>query len=296
MWRRVVIQNTILLVALCSVSSSYSCGQGLPSASTAELLYLEPILRKLFVDDDFSFTLFGNKPMSFTGIPCSEPHDSLGEVLSKESRTRSYRLFEDWVLSLPTEHYHFILNREQDAVMVYLLNKRCFLKVVQDNIDLFKKELGPDVTPEGLLNSFQHDSRSVFEILKYREGLLGILLGYGRHNAMLFQRREDLIGPLSGYRGEVAPPSYHLMRQPKEVTAHQQELEGIEEHLRSFSEDMEDPVLMPIRLPGFGADHDDEETKALEKEYKKVLPKILEAYSGQSLVQAIQEQMHKASN
>ncbi len=293
----VVLHGAILSIVLCFALRSYGCSHVGPNESIEELVYLEPLLRRLFIEDDFSFTLFGNKPMSFTGLPYDKrQRSSLGEVVSKQSRscTKAYEVFENWVHILPTEHYCFVLNKDtEDTVMVYLINKHYFLKVVEDNIDLFRKELGPNITAAGLLSTFQHDSRSVFEILRYREGLLGILLGYGRHNATLFQQREDLIGPLSGYHGKIAHPSYHLMRHPKKITAHQRQLENIEKQLMSFGEEWIEPVLMPLQFPGFGADMEHEETKALAREYKLVLSKILEAYSKQPLRQAVLEQLSR---
>lgn len=71
------------------------------------------------------------------------------------------------------------------------INDQTLLKTVQTHLDDFKAVLGPEITPEKVLSGFKGNTlitRQVFD----NALLLGIVLGYGKHNAQMYQRREQL--------------------------------------------------------------------------------------------------------
>jgi hypothetical protein len=88
----------------------------------------------------------------------------------------------------------------------YLLfiNRDLFLKVVNDNLSLFRYILGPTITADNLLIKLTSDEADFSAILGgHNNVLVGILLGYGTENSLLVSRLEWLGSRI--YSGEVFP-------------------------------------------------------------------------------------------
>lgn len=65
------------------------------------------------------------------------------------------------------------------------------LSIVSKHLNIFKEKLGSNLTPETLLKKIE-DTRKFASIIKNDEVLWGILLGYGVHNAKLYDRKYRL--------------------------------------------------------------------------------------------------------
>ncbi|NGX62185.1 MAG: hypothetical protein K940chlam9_01679 [Chlamydiae bacterium] len=73
-----------------------------------------------------------------------------------------------------------------------IINKKEFLKCVEKNLVLFQYLLGPNITPQSLLNSICSNETSFCETVRYDRALIGILLGYGTQNSLYQSRYENL--------------------------------------------------------------------------------------------------------
>lgn len=106
------------------------------------------------------------------------------------------------------------------------------------------------------------------DILHRNEGLLGILLGFGKHNAMLFQRREDLLEKLEEKK---ICGLYNLEPIQNELQQINSKLQTLREH--DFY------IISSLNRVCFVADHKQQESKRIKEKYDELNVKINEIYS-----------------
>lgn len=224
-----------------------------------------------------SYVLFGNKPMGISSFPEIAPNSSQNDPVNNlrflSSRfcvqnLKIYRGLEVWnkyKQLFPSSKFILLENHDAEWVTMVMINKHNFLNKVKENIDIFKEVLGAHVTPSIILDSCVKSGDLIKDVLKDNDALLGILLGYGRHNAELFSRRTEI-------ERESNP---HIISLTKKLPSPgfstvEEEYRYICEKLTSFNEigtaDL-NPIL--LNMPGFLADHSDPETQQLKTEYKK---------------------------
>ena len=236
--------------------------------------YLERFFQVFFLEEDFSYTLFGDKPMSFSGLSHQNmPHEIYVPRSSRHLPIgQSFEIFKKLRNKFPNDEHIFVLNEDKDGIFIYFINTKAFLQVIEANIDVFLKELGENFTASAFLQELQEEKRPVLEIIHHHEGILGILLGYGRHNSLLFQRKADILGRCWAYE--------HNEHQANDLSKDiEEELHYLDSRLGSFSNENDYNSLIPIPPLGFAADKEHPETKNLAKKYRSIREKINIAYS-----------------
>lgn len=172
----------------------------------------------------------------------------------------------------PSSNFIVLENIEPDPTTIYLINKRVFLQKVEENIDYFKDVLGTNTTPQKVLDDCIKSDDLIKDALKGHDGLLGILLGFGRHNAQLYWRREQ-IGSLDGLltkKSLIPSPGFSTI---------DEERNHINSRLGSFNDrEIDDFNPHLLGLPGFVADPKHPETQQLKTDYLKQYKKIVKAY------------------
>jgi hypothetical protein len=157
-----------------------------------------------------------------------------------------------------------------------MINKRAFLKTIEENIDDFKKVLGVDITPQKILDNCLKANDIFKDVLESHHGLYGILLGYGRHNAQLFNRLAEIEGTRSRDKFSLTKKTLS----PSEgFSTIDEEYHYLKEKLLPFDEFLGDnfnPLFM--LLPAFMADHTHPETQRLKTEYRQQYKNIIERY------------------
>ena len=147
------------------------------------------------------------------------------------------------------------------------------------NKDLFQKYYGQQVTIEkvidGLMGKKNYDEISKIPLFKEEE-LLGIALGFGRHNAELFQRREEL----KGTKFSLILPSPR-----KGFFSTAEELSYLRDHLKPTRE-MDDCLLRVIGV-GFVGDPDHPKTQALAKKYDLLQEKLISIFSKEDWLERV---------
>ena len=81
---------------------------------------------------------------------------------------------------------------EKDLCEITLINKSAFHKIFNDHKYKFVEAFGSDINSEKLLNLIVEKKSLSNTRLETREDLIGILLGYGKMNAELFQKRKKI--------------------------------------------------------------------------------------------------------
>lgn len=262
----------ILILSLSHLSASMreeEMKEKILSIPPEELQVLEKFFHNLLFEREFAYTLFGDKPISSEYYDREDP--SKPELFLNSAE--GYKMCEKYA-HLFLEQGHIFLFYEDHKENIYeitLINKKAFHQVVTEQKDKFAAFFGPEINSEKLLNLLIRKKSLWNTSLKDREDLIGILLGFGKHNAELFQKRNEIESyKLRLVRDRTEPsPGYHAINE---------ELVALNATLQSFSNEGR-VTLNYMRLPGFTADPNHSETKQLKKKYSKQRKMISHLYS-----------------
>jgi hypothetical protein len=195
--------SLFLLFSGCNKSPSHRILQAIPEQDQETL---SSFFQLLFCDDNFSYTLFGNKPMSIGDFFSSTTLWALntpGESLIFE---KGWKVWESYASLFPSDE--FVLKRCESKksnwkiLSIFLIHKKHALKAIRDNLDTFQEVLGHPVNPQQLLQELCDPHKDIMETLSHNS-LFGILLGYGKVNAMNFERKVTICDQLNA---KMTPP------------------------------------------------------------------------------------------
>lgn len=77
---------------------------------------------------------------------------------------------------------------EKNGLRFFFINKSACLNVIESNISLFINKIGVSLQPEEILEYIVSSSDLFKEGLCCSQALLGLLLGYGKENAIGFEK------------------------------------------------------------------------------------------------------------
>jgi hypothetical protein len=233
---------------------------------------LEHFFRNLLFYQGFAYTLFGDKPISIEVFDLDNPKKpSLFRYSCQGCKT-----WEKYVPFLPKNNFIFLFCEypEHDFCEISLINKRAFYQVVKEHQKEFRSFLGTNDAEEVLQLLIQ--KQSLWNTpLKNRDDLIGLLLGYGKNNPQLFQKRREIRGIELKKKRTTPSPGYASV---------EEELKALNASLKSFSSE-EKFTLNYLRLPGFVVDQSLPETNLLKKKYIKQRKFITEQYAKKNLLE-----------
>lgn len=255
-----------LLFAFIAAQGSERTNEWMGGVQPEDRPFLEFFLRSLVFKDHFGYVLFAEKPMGFFACGKIELvfEQCLIELLDHKQSTlrKGLEIFDRTYSKSPIGKNFIVLKTEDKRrEMVFLINRKAFLKTVSQHLREFKKILGNDITGEVLLSKMVRE-KDVLRCLNHHEGLFGILLGYGKNNAFLFHRRKEL------HKKTIIPFS----------------AERIDEKLQGIDHSKPSPLRI-LRLPAFVADVSTQETKLLKKLYREQRKKVALAYQNGDFLQ-----------
>jgi hypothetical protein len=252
------------------------------SPSDKENLYL--LFEYLFKShESFAYTLFGDKPMSFSLIIKPDPSmesildfiriDEYALFLLKENNLPSVFYEQAWnkwesIASLKMKRFLFLKRNIENFPAIFLINKEAFHKTINTHIKLFKNLLGKDINSEKILSQIEQENADIDEILHHHDSLLGILLGFGKHNSLLFEKREILEKKLKRL----------AFIQSEKTKIIKKELDKLWDILKLRNDYYISDLAMGNSI-AFVADRNHLESKFLEKKYCKQATKISQIYS-----------------
>lgn len=235
-------------------------------------LALDSFFRLLVFRSTFGYVLYGDKPMSmvsYVGSYSSRFRDYGGVRYSHLSVANSilrdgWRVWKKYCHLFPAKNYYIHeFNRENSKfVSLLIINKTAFGNAIANHRSELIQRFGSQINAEKIFEQCLSSESLYGADLEDDHYLLGILFGYGRHNAQLFQKREEL-EKLSGQR----PLGLGTF----------EEIEKINLTLRPFAEESSSRLLL-MALPSFTADPAHAETIALKKKYKMQRKRIGERY------------------
>lgn len=160
---------------------------------------LEDFFKHFIYFENFGYVIFGSKPMVYSEF-YKKPL-SINLYFKKPSNFIQYtpvninfNVWEKYKHLFKIKKYILKISEDPDEPFLYnviFINKIKFACVVTDNLDLFKKYLGNAITPDLLLHQIENSDNILEEVLKNRHDLFGLLLGFGLHNSITFQEKQD---------------------------------------------------------------------------------------------------------
>ncbi|NGX61642.1 MAG: hypothetical protein K940chlam9_01131 [Chlamydiae bacterium] len=164
-----------------------------------ESFYLREFFRIAISEEHFGYTLFFDKPMSTMGFFLRCPSKEMSNAYQNKLLKKGWKVWKKYETSFP--HSRFLLFEEEESFFdkenkhtikvcnLYLIHKKEFLSQIVANWDLFSDRLGSEFSPRTLLEQIE-STKCLLVHLNYDETLLGILLGFGREAALIFDLHE----------------------------------------------------------------------------------------------------------
>ena len=261
----------------------------------AEIEKIKNLFENLFNFNELGFTLYGDKPVSFCSLTitqssvfsrCNNIYWYTEGILKVDKiYKKEWEIWKKYAHLFQIKNYMFLI----DDCGVLLVNKKNLKKVVTKNLKLFKKILGKDFTPDGLINDIE-GGKGIFNLLSCNHELFGIVLGFGRHNPRNFQRREEILNILEPHK--IPAKLQNSLSPSPEYPSIQHEMDDISRKLM-INDNYYFPI-MDLNRVIFVCDLNHIETKKLIKKYELQRKKIKEIYSKddwfeQTLIQLISD-------
>lgn len=237
------------------------------------LSLLENFTRRLFCHEDFAYTLFNAKAIAM-------------EVCTSQIANKKITLFKKYLHLFNSDKFIFKETIIDNARRRFIfINKSLFLKTVAGHIQLFRSELGESISPESLLAEIENSNKDIMEVLHHHEGLFGILLGYGKKNALIYHRRDCIRRSLASAFSLPFQASDH------KNTALIEEIKRLDKLL--YIDSPSDDILLFVKPLAF-AGKKDLETKKLRCKYETAQERISNSLYGRNLLFTILQQIHSA--
>lgn len=266
---------SFFLIASEDVSNLISTLQTIPKH---DLYEIKKLFQILFKEGEFAYTLYSDKPMSMSDHLLNEVEQfnfidllSLKEnclnIFSHNNEPHRHFLerwktWKKYCELFPFKNFCLIEGKIFNQHRVFFINLQSFHEVVNKHITFFKKAMNMDIDSEKLFTELIHNEKDILDLLCNRTDLLGILLGYGRHNARLYHIREELEELI-----------YFQQLLLIETTEERKKLEKIQSRLKSFH-DHDSFIIASTNRVMFAADPNHLETRYLREKYDRINRKI----------------------
>lgn len=202
--------------------------------------------------DYYPYTLVDYKPMSISNVIVEDTEDLLvfwREAFKKprhQTLRRGYLVWEKYQ-SLFSSKKHILINYSflgKGRREIALICPKLCMATIQEHLDDFREILGKPCTSEEVFWILTHPEHNDFYTIIDHTRLVGILLGFGRNNASLYEQ----------HRGAAS----------RSITSHQR---SKQDPLQMFSNEW--PWPGALLEPDFACDPTTAETQQLKKHYKK---------------------------
>lgn len=265
---------------------------------------LDAFFQLLSRHECFSYTLFGNKPISIACYPSQASSSDLYHPKNFLILEKGWEVWQSYASLFPSDE--FVLkrykNNDEGLIEIYLINKKHALQVISDNLDTFQFILGNHVNPQKLVEQLCDSQQDIMEILN-DNSVLGILFGYGKINSRNFERTSSIIDNLNA---KMTPPfsaddeikslspmsrtfvdlfknkpfSYPSKEcfPSSDSASLSEELNELFSHKDFFEVYGSDALLDKMMPPAFAVRRDSLETKKLQEDYLATKQKVDQVY------------------
>jgi len=182
------------------VQTSYCILQSLPERDIKDL---DSFFQLLCREYDFAYTLFGEKPMSMAYYSSHLSSFSVYHPAVFLTLEKGWDLWKNYSTLFPSKEFVLKKCKDKDTLAIFLINKKYVLNTISENQIKFEEILNQKIEPQEFLQQLCDSEQDVMTLLNDNSELLGILLGYGKTNAMLFKRKANICRHLNA---KMTPP------------------------------------------------------------------------------------------
>lgn len=287
---------------------------------------LETLFHHMMTGDYFACTLFGNKPMTFQEFfedPWKLPSAGMCNPYCFFYLEEGWQTWVKYKKQFPSSQFIFTkIPSKVGYEFIILINKVVFKKMFDENRDVFEQGLGPQVTVEQVLHDFEEGKKTFSQVLNEHEGLVGLVLGYGREGSLSvfmddtlrFQIMRKSLHPLTPpceHEGLVSKATQNTIKLREKTLSRR----GVKWHQLTYFQikDVEDPYeelnknknseeifypswqerIVHILPPNFFSIKGSEELVCLRKEYGEAMQKARETFKTKSFLRGFLEQYCK---
>jgi hypothetical protein len=236
---------------------------------------LEAFFSLLMLREGGAYVLFGHKPVAFTAFQQTERQTiGIRQLMSYERENQilkqGWNVWKKYAHLFPSTRFCLECRPfNETRAEICLINLETSKHIIEQNLKDFQNILGQSFTSERLIESYLNGRHPLFYLLHQHHALLGILLGFGTHNAWIFYentplRYEDPFS-LTYHPLKKIHPGYHSSAQNPLKSVYQEK-----NHRKCFKF---------LYLPYFLADLKSKETHELQAQYRKEQAAIHEAYA-----------------
>lgn len=252
------------------------------------------ILNRFFSDlilkSEFGYALFADKPISLTGYFIKVPllNTLLGHYYADEF-IDLLAVWKKYADHFPVENF-VLIDHPQNSPRLrefVLINKTAFIKKFDEHKSDFEAILGRGITAQKLLVKLEQPNANLNTLLKNDEALLGILLGYGRNNAFIFKKRDNI---LQDQWMEKPPLNLRALTKPSPgFSSTEEEFNHLHSVLKSCGDHHYSPLFMGSIC--FVGDYEDKETQELMKKYTRQRGEISSILSKGNFLEIVLSQL-----
>ncbi len=181
----------IILISLFFFFTSPLCGEvvsnGLKRVSLNEKLMMKKFIKHIIQWDAAGHVIFfDNKPACLTSSRIKSPDKMFMDVVW----LKGWKSFKKNEHLFPHSNFIFNcdINTNEDgwkSINLFIINKKALIKCLNSHSHIFQTVLGKECSSDWLIRELESE-KSVYEVLKNDERLIGILLGYGEESATAF--------------------------------------------------------------------------------------------------------------
>ncbi len=250
-----------------------------------DLKWIKLLFQDTLINSELAYTLFGEKPFSFYFPAYSSVDGSTISLFSsvcffdKNERpfSKGAKKWEKYSALFNTPNYALFFDiYEEQLCTIYLINRKEFKKIAEEHISLVRSVYGKDLTSTTFLKKVEDREIDLIHPVKHH-GLLGLLLGFGKENSGLFQRRQEIEPQWTETAcATCIDGSFIHSQEPL-----QEELDYINKKLQGSSEIGMEIDILYIPQVMFVADLESYETKLLKEKYHETSQKIQTIFEGE---------------
>jgi hypothetical protein len=245
------IKLALICILFCSnVEASIIQPQEIPPK---DIKSIERFFKYIIFQTTAPFTLFGDKPITLINFNTEVKPLYFIEASYSAVIIKDFKIWKSYE-SKCSKNFAFKEEVEKDSYSIILINKKNCLATIESNLELFHEILDTKLTAEEILDRICNSRVFSQDVLQSHQGLLGILLGYGKNNSMAFH---DIY------------TEQRLFYKP----------------LQFFNNEPHDPLLL-FSMPDFVAIENDLETQTLKESYIKTRKQITALYRKGELLEA----------
>ncbi|MBS0622355.1 MAG: hypothetical protein JSR80_05305 [Verrucomicrobia bacterium] len=263
--------------------------QKIAQLSPADRLAIDTLFRFFLEKSQAGYVLLGVKPLCTEGLYAKSYSPWEMEVrhyVESQLIWRGLTIWQDLGLQSLSKRFALVVNKALEPsgqwYLVTFLDRPAVLKVVADNLSLFRYVLGPNVTPEFVLERLEDPNVSFDDACGNSRALMGILMGFGTDNSLVYSRVEDVSESEMGYRPETLPFKPSRIRPMEELGMFSSSIKYVGSPSAGYNtleealKDLEQKVcisriVVNKKIPVFACLESD--TSAIER-YTKVYPAV----------------------